>query len=377
MERPRGILSSYFETMQSFQPQQIIIEAKVEGSSLTNRIINKFKKVPKQTIHSYQELKIPQDISQAKRTLILAEQRGEYLKPFPKIKHAINLGDFVFNPVSNCHLECTYCILQSYLKNNPSITIFANWENYAEAILKKAIENPEHCFRMGTGELSDSLALDNITNLSQEMVPLFAKIPNAFLELKTKSNAIDNLLQLEHRGHTVISWSMAPEEIIKKEELKCASLNQRIECAVQVQQAGYPVGIHLDPLIYFEDWQKAYQTLIEKIAQKLDPKRIAWVSVGSLRFDKDLKREATSRFPQTKIFSEEFIAAPDGKFRYFKEIRQELYQKLWRWLADWSDDFPRYLCMEAPWMWEAVTSQKAPSPEDKEKELTDRLKSLC
>ncbi len=362
--------------MQNFQPQKIIVEAKVRNLPLTQKVLNKFKKVPQQVIKTYQELKTPQDISFAKRTLILAEQRGECLKPFPKIKHAINLGDYVFNPISNCHLECTYCILQSYLKNNPYITLFVNWESYAKAILKKATEQPEHCFRMGTGELSDSLALDNLTDLSQEMIPLFAKIPNAFLELKTKSNTIKNLLPLQHQGHTVISWSMSPQNIISKEELKCASLEERIQSMIQVQKAGYPVGIHLDPMIYFMDWEKAYHNLIEQLSQNLDPKRIAWVSIGSLRFDKDLKREATGRFPQTKIFSEEFIAAPDGKFRYFKEIRRELYQKVWHWLQEWSQDFPRYLCMEAPWMWQAVTGQEAPLPEQKEIELTNRLKAL-
>jgi hypothetical protein len=129
-------------------------------------------------------------------------------------------------------------------------------------------------------------------------------------------------------------------------------------------------------MIYFEDWQSAYEKLLNAIGKTLDPKRIAWVSIGSLRFDKELKRVATERFGRSKIFSEDFIAAPDGKMRYFKTLRLEMYRWVWQQLNDWSEEFPRYLCMEPPWVWEQVTDRPAPEPGILEKQLIDRLQKL-
>lgn len=363
--------------MQHFIPQKILIETSVAEAPVTRRILKAFPQVAAEEIRSVQTWKEPGPITPAKRILALAEARGEALKPFPKIKHAVNLGDYVFNPISNCHLECSYCILQSYLKNNPVLTVFANTEHFLEKIRSLTEQWPEKTFRLGTGELSDSLALDEVTGFSGEWIPFFAKQSRLFLELKTKSDCIENLLGLEHRGHTVLSWSLAPEAIVRREELKCASLAERLQSARRAQEAGYPVAFHLDPMIHHSGWEEAYDDLIAALARAVDPRRVAWVSVGSLRFDKNLKEIATERFPQTAIFSADFIAAPDGKQRYFKTLRREMYRRVWTRLNEWSEDFPRYLCMEPPWMWEDVTALPAPDPSRLEASLVARLRELA
>ncbi len=362
--------------MQPFVPQQLLIEAAMMQFPLSLRIQAAFPRVPLEIVESVAAWKEPGPMTPAKRVLAIAEAKGEALKPFPKIKHAVNLEDYVFNPVSNCHLECTYCILQSYLKNNPVLTVFANTEHFLGALAKLDVDG-EREIRIGTGELSDSLALDDLTGLGGEWIPFFAQRKSLYLELKTKSDCVEGLLKLEHRGRTVLSWSLAPENIVKREELKCASLAERLAAAAKAQAAGYPVGLHLDPMICHPGWEAAYDGLIDAIAGRLDPSRLAWVSVGSLRFDKALKDIATERFPQTPIFAEDFVKAPDGKFRYFKTLRREMYRRVWRRLAEWSRDFPRYLCMEPPWMWEEVTAEAAPQPQVIEQSLIRRLKDLA
>lgn len=361
--------------MQSYQPQKIFVEEPVAGLKFTQKILKAFPEVPLKVIEDLRTIKAPRPISPAKRELYLAQHRGEVVKAFPKVKDAFNLGDYVFNPISNCHLECSYCILQSYLANNPALTIFTNLEGIFAAINKKIEKSPEPFLRIGTGELSDSLALDQITGYSRELVPFFAGQSKAFLELKTKSNQINNLLELDHQGQTVVSFSLSPKTIAQAEELKCASLDERLKSASLLQNKGYPVGLHLDPLIYFEGWEGAYKNLIQQISQSLDPRRIAWISLGSLRYDKGLKNEAQRRFLKTKIFSNDFLLGEDGKFRYFKKIRIKLYSQLLKWLKDYSQDFPIYLCMEPTWMWEEVMGF-VPQLKDFEAFLGKRLKSL-
>lgn len=362
--------------MQDFSPQKILVEKAMRGRSVSARILARFPRVPVEEIDDLDSYKEPIPITGAKKILALAACKGEAVKPFPKIDHALNLGDYVFNPVSNCHLECTYCILQSYLHNNPMMTVFANDDHYVTAIERLSREQAGRILRLGTGELSDSLALDPLTGFSETFVPLFARLPNAYLELKTKTDCIANLQKLDPKGRTVVSWSLAPERVVQSEELKCASLADRLKAARDLQDRGFPIGLHLDPLLFGPDWKREYGELVAVLAATLDPKRVAWASIGSLRFDKDLKRIAAERFPHTKIFTDDFIAAPDGKMRYFKTIRLEMYRHVWTLLKDWSEDFPRYLCMEPPWVWEAVRGEGAPAASEMETVLVNRLEAL-
>lgn len=362
--------------MQAYQPQQILMESQVRKSTLAQKVLDHFPNTPLTEIENIHTFKIPGPMTPAKKVLALAAYRGRALKPFPKISGSINLNDFVFNPISNCHLECTYCILQSYLANNPILTLYTNLSDLLAEIRGALAEEPRKIHRLGTGELSDSLALDDLTENSLELVPFFSRCSNAYLELKTKSDRVGNLLQITHGGRTVVSWSMSPERVVEKEEHKCATLQERVAAARRVQEVGYPVGIHLDPMIYFEGWEQAYDHLIETLTQALDPQGLAWVSMGTLRFDKDLKGHAEGRFPGTRIFTEEFVEGPDGKMRYFKTLRLKMLRRIWRQLNRVWPQVPRYLCMEAPWVWEAVTSSPAPQAQEVEARLIGRLEAL-
>ena len=150
-------------------------------------------------------------------------------------------------------------------------------------VRQRTSSQPETLFRIGTGEHSDSLALDKTLGINQHIIKFFAALPNALLELKTKSNQIEHLLELPHGGKTVISWSVNPQVIITKEELKTATLDERLNAARMASDAGYKVAFHFDPMIDYPDWEKGYQGLVEQIFDNISPDRIAWVSLGTLR----------------------------------------------------------------------------------------------
>ena len=59
---------------------------------------------------------------------------------------------FVVNYASNCHLECTYCFLQSYL-NNPALMVFTNMDDLLGEVGTRLGQVPG-VFGIGTGEIS-------------------------------------------------------------------------------------------------------------------------------------------------------------------------------------------------------------------------------
>ena len=158
--------------------------------------------------------------------------------------------------IENCPLECSYCILQA-IHNQPNIILHVNVEEVLQKIALVISKRPQIQFSIGTGEHSDSLALDSIFELNPVLVDFFSNFINARLELKTKTDAIEPLLGLQHNGNTVVSWSLNTEEISRKEEHKTASAKNRIIAAKKLVEDGYLVGFHFDPLIIIKTGKKA------------------------------------------------------------------------------------------------------------------------
>lgn len=340
--------------MKDFYPREIYVHPEVKNLPVTTRILNKFSDLPIYEISHRQEIKFPQDHTRAKKQLFIDKFQGQALKTCQ------GMGDYVccqyhtIALVTDCHLECTYCILQDYLKNNPVITIYANIQDIFDEIRQKVAKHPDKTLRIGTGELSDSLALDHITEFSKDLITFANEHDNIVLELKTKTSNIHNLLDLKHNGNVVVSWSINPQSYIEKEEIKCDSLDARLQAAKKCVEKGYPVGFHLDPLLFFDDWKEGYTQLIDEVASRFEPKDMAWVSVGSLRFTPGLKKITQERFPKSKIMSAEMFPSQDGKIRYFRPLREEMYRHVTNEIRTKLQKVPFYLCMETKAVWKNV-----------------------
>ncbi|HBT96986.1 MAG TPA: DNA photolyase [Desulfobulbaceae bacterium] len=288
----------------------------------------------------------------AKKTLALRHYQGRFFKPCPGTKEYRCCGYQVLATGFNCPMDCAYCILQAYL-NQPWTSVFINISDLL-AELSLAFDSGQP-MRVGSGEFSDSLALDSLTQLSRILIPFFAGHNNAVLELKTKSAVVDNLADLEHHGHTVVAWSLNSPEIMRRHELRSATLEQRLTAARRCADWGYRLAFHFDPLIFHPGWHEGYRQTIHALFKAVPAERIAWISLGALRFLPPLKEIATARFPQSTIYRHEFINGLDGKRRYFRPRRVELYQFIYQELQKFvSPATCIYFCMESDEIWRQV-----------------------
>jgi spore photoproduct lyase len=296
----------------------------------------------------------PHTLTQGKRHLLLGRNRGKFFKPCPGTKEYICCDYQVLNIGMNCPMDCVYCILQAYL-NNPYLSFFVNFEDMLSELTEAFTQRPEQFRRIGTGEFTDSLALDRLTGLSRILVEFMRDKNSAVLELKTKTAVIDNLEGLDHGGRSIVAWSLNSPGIVKNEELRTASLEQRLSAAGRCASWGYRLAFHFDPIIYHPGWQKGYADTINLLFARVPKEKIAWISMGCLRYLPALKKIAIQRFPQSRFFQEEFIEGLDGKARYFRTLRVEMYQFLYHMLQEKAD--PRtciYLCMENNEIWQSV-----------------------
>ena len=325
---------------------QIWIDKAALSYPATYAILENLKKVPSDIVSDVHTLKHPSDTNLSKRQLVLTLHRGTAFKPCQGIcDGAVCCGYYTIDIASGCPCNCSYCILQHYTANNPMTTIYVNIEEILGVVKKHLDAEPTQNFRIGTGELSDSLAYDHVTGYSKIIVNFFANQQGAVFEFKTKTTNISNLIGLKHGGKTVVSWSVSPQKIIGSEEHNSASLDERLTAARKCVNAGYRVGFHFDPMINYEGWEADYKETVERIFRYVSASSIAWISLGALRFPPQLKQIAEGRFPDTKIFYGEFVPA-NGKMRYFRPLREEMYKKMRGWIREGAPRVDPYLCME-------------------------------
>ena len=107
-------------------------------------------------------------------------------------------------------------------------------------------------------------------------------------------------------------------------------------------------------MIHYRGWEVGYREVIQSLFHRIDPKRVIWISLGGFRYPSQLKAIAKERFPKTEVFLGELFPGKDSKFRYLREIRVEMYQKMVDWLKEVDPDLFIYLCMESKEVWESV-----------------------
>jgi spore photoproduct lyase len=338
--------------------RRIFLDRRVMGDPVTEGILSRSEGIPVDLVNGPREVTrrlsaFEDPFGEGKQSLLITRQKGNFVKGCPGTPQRICCRYQIINLVVNCPIDCSYCILQGYL-NNPAITVYVNIDELFAQVEEKLSGDPGRIFRLGTGELGDSLAFDGMTRFSRAMVPFFAEKENAIFELKTKTDDVDNLLDLDHGGKTVVSWSINPEKVIGEEERSASTLEERLVAAGKCQQQGYRIGFHFDPLIYYPEWERDYREVIEKIFERIDGKGIIWFSSGGFRFPPYLKPIIRNRFPTSRILWGELFPGNDGKFRYLKSIRVDMYRKIVGWLQDYEPNLFVYLCMESREVWEKV-----------------------
>ena len=276
--------------------------------------------------------------------------RGKFLKSCPGTRRYHCCGYRILHLGTQCSINCTYCILQAYL-NQPNLRLFGNLDEMFEELSNTLAENPSRLHRIGTGEFTDSLLLDPFTGISRSIVPFFAKTPNGVLELKTKTDFIGNLKDLDHGGHTIVAWSLNPEDVQKREEPLSATISERLSAARACSGEGYFLAFHFDPILDYEGWKTGYALALDRLFDTVDPSRIVWISLGALRFMPELKGIIRIRHPSSRIVYGEFIRGLDGKMRYFRDIRAEFYSFIAERIRRADPDLCVYLCMESDDVW--------------------------
>jgi spore photoproduct lyase len=338
-----------------FPIDQLWIDEDAEHFPLTGEILDKLPKVDvfrsDRLPHEMKRLALePDPMSRGKRILRLMKHKGAFVKPCPGTRQYVCCGLEILHIGQGCPMDCTYCALQVYF-NRPVLEAFVNVADLFNDLDRYLTENPQF-HRVCTGEFTDSLALDPLTGLASRLVEFFSNRTNASLEIKTKTDFVDPLLELNPRGKVILAFSMNADDITRREERRAATLERRIQAAARACQAGYRLAFHFDPIVPIPGWEEAYSQTVDRIFAKIDSSAITWISMGVLRFVPELKDIVTARFGPVPYFHDGFLRGLDGKSRLHVDRRINIYRTLSQRIWTHSPHTRVYLCMESPHVWE-------------------------
>jgi spore photoproduct lyase len=319
----------------------------------TTRSIQSRLNVPSEAVQNAQEVyaaisRAADPVQKGKEILYLTRNKGAFLKKCPGTSHYTCCDYQILHIGTFCYMDCTYCILQTYF-HPPILQYFVNHNDLMAEL--DSVLSQKRTLRIGTGEFTDSLIWELWTDVSHLLVQRFATQNHAVLELKTKTTAIEQLENLAHNRKTIVAWSLNTKHIIRTQERATASLPARFKAAARCESWGYPLAFHFDPLIIYDGCEQDYTAVIEDLFSHVSADNIVWISLGTLRFPASVKMVIQNRFPDSKIVYEEFITGPDGKMRYFKPLRINIYRKIIACIREHAPDAAVYLCMENDEIW--------------------------
>lgn len=342
-----------------FYPKNVFYEQKTADSFLLGQFKSNFPKARFQEIDSLKTfIKCRKftlkDYNKRTDNFFITAEKYDYFKACPCTKDALCCGYNLLNIGYGCGYECTYCFLQEY-QNFAGIILPANIKDFFSRVSLAKEKGIFPYVRLGTGEFTDSLIFDDVTEFSKPIIQFISKFPEIYFEFKTKSVNIDNILKEKVSPNIVVSWSLNPQTMINENEFYSASLKERLKAASLCQRAGFKVGFHFDPIIFYPDWQKDYQEAINLLFDTIDENMVAWISLGTFRFSPELKKVIESRFPKNSILNEELIIGFDQKLRYPVKIRVIMYQKIMEFIRRRSKKVFVYLCMEDQKVWKQIS----------------------
>jgi spore photoproduct lyase len=105
-------------------------------------------------------------------------------------------------------------------------------------------------------------------------------------------------------------------------------------------------------MIWYAQWEPEYRQLARRICEVIDPRRIAWWSMGAFRCPPSLKEFLAERDSDQFLFAGEIIRGLDNKYRYFRPVRSAFYRAVREEIDAAAPGLTLYLCMENRDVWE-------------------------
>jgi len=310
----------------------VYIEQAIAEHARTREILARYPKARTILIDRYSEVFNSHSqnfrIQKSNPSLILAAKQNNRVHTTPAQYETGGGAHFYFSHMLNCVYDCRYCFLQGMLRS-ANYLVFVNYEDFIDDIhtLAKQHAQDDKPVWFFSGYDCDSLAYEPVTKFADFFVPEFASIPNAVLELRTKSTQIRSLLSRPAQDNVVVASSLSPENVAAEIELGAPPVRKRVEALRKLQENGWRIGLRFDPIIWHQDYQQSYRELLASVFTELDANKIDSVTLGGFRLPKGFYKTMHKLYPEHWLFSAG-LSEHEGMVSYTPQIESEVFESI-------------------------------------------------
>lgn len=275
--------------------------------------------------------------------MILAQKPNRKVLPTPQQYETGGGATYYFSHMLNCLYDCRYCFLQGMYRS-ANYLLFVNYEEFVDEIRQTAAQHTEDSKApwFYSGYDCDSLALEPVTGFAGHFLDAFAQLPKAVLELRTKSTQVRSLLERKALPNVVVAFSLNPDQVARAVEEGAPSLAKRISAMRKLQDAGWRVGVRIDPVIWHAEATQNYALLVEQVFTQLDAEKVDSVTIGGFRLPKGYFKTMRKLYPKHWLFSAG-LEEHEGMICYAENLEAELFGAVQSQVAQFFDPQRTYV----------------------------------
>jgi len=256
-----------------------------------------------------------------------------------------------FHSGRGCLFKCDYCMFEDVL------VLTLDHERLLERLdpVVKRVEGPT---LWKWDNQTDTLCFEPEMGAAKLFIEYFAQFDDKFLMTYSKSDNVDHMLELDHRGQTICCWTLNARTQSRVIERDSAPMEARIEAARKCQRAGYPVRFRLSAVCPVHGWQAEYREMLDLLFAAANPDVISIQTLSRMRepgmFDRVMDAsQFEPRFVEAIHAAENDMEGniwgplPDAE-------REEIYRFLLEEIRARSPETPVTLCQEPPHLWKRM-----------------------
>ena len=296
----------------------IYVEKRTLGDAETKRILDRTGCTDPVPIDHYKDVfDIKSSGGKAGRSLILARNPGKHLYEGAPVCQSFGNEHFYYSPgVMNCIYDCEYCFLKGMYPGG-DICIFTDMEETFSELDELEKEHPVYvCASYNT----DLTALEDLTGYVEKWCARAASHRDFSVEIRSKCSRTDIYSRLPVSDRAVFAFTISPDEIAGRFEKKTPGTAGRINALKAASDAGFPVRICFDPMIYVRNWRDIYRGMFQKCVSAVDPDKIRDISIGTFRISDQYLKNMRKKMPESEIAQYPYVSEA-GYYQYPEKVR--------------------------------------------------------
>ena len=252
--------------------------------------------------------------------------------------------------IAGCPFQCAYC---AHLGD--VMVIMLNLEEFMERIDGWVDSCPDQTL-FKWDNATDAPCFEPEYGGTKFFIEYFAQKPDKyFLLYLGKCADIDFLLDYDHRGKTIVAFSITAKTQSTQIEKGAASTEKRIEALRKCQEAGYIVRVRFSPVFPVKNWREENSEMVKRLLDNVTPDVITlcvfgWMDVYKMKRAMDMSLVDPDMLEAMEQAALEMQGKKYGPMPH--DARAEIYRFLIDEVRAANPDIPISMCLESMEMWD-------------------------